>query len=111
MPNAAVGKPEGFGALSRQRAAGDPTQSLKRACEDFEALFVKQMLDSSRVGPTKEGLFGQEAGSELLWDMHNTYLSEAVSRSRSLGVAKLLLDQLKPLMAAQAYQQTDQSAQ
>lgn len=70
-------------------------KALKRACQDFEAIFVKQVLSSARMGSPDEGLFGEDVAADIMWDMHNSHFAREISRSRSLGVAKLLFEELR----------------
>lgn len=42
---------------------------LKEACSDFEAIFIKQMLDSMRKTVSKSGLMGGGMAEDIFEDM------------------------------------------
>ena len=72
----------------------DPQQkrdpALWRACQDFEAIFIKQLLSSARLGASEGGILEPDAGAGVLRDMHNSTLAESISRSRGLGLAQII---------------------
>lgn len=70
-------------------------QMLRRACQDFEAIFVKQLLSSARPGDAQDGLFGSSVADEIMWDMHNSHLAEDISRRRGLGLGEMLFAELR----------------
>lgn len=75
---------------------------LRRACHDLEAGFAKQLVSAARQAAEGESLFGQEAGSDLVRDMHDEALSQALADSGSLGLARLVYDQLVRAAGRQA---------
>ena len=70
-------------------------QALRRACQDFEAVFIKQLLSSARLGETEEGLFESGVADEIMWDMHNSHLAEDMSRRKGFGLGDVLFAQLR----------------
>ena len=70
------------------------TERLEQACADFEAIFVKQLLDTAQPAPSGDGLFGSDSASRVVQEMHSGYLSKAIGRAQGLGIADLMLRQL-----------------
>lgn len=67
---------------------------LKKACADFEAIFVRQLLRSSKSAFSEGGLLGQSRESKSYQDMSDDQLAQAVTRGPGLGIGKLLHEQL-----------------
>jgi peptidoglycan hydrolase FlgJ len=82
--------------LSRTRAR------LGKACEGFEAIFIRQMLATARSSSTGEGILGEGAATEITESMRDDALADAVSSGGGMGVADLLEKQLWPAVRAQA---------
>lgn len=62
---------------------------LKKVCDDFEAFFLKQMMDVSLKSST---LAGEEAGSDIIKGMY----TEAISNKAAggMGISAILYDYL-----------------
>lgn len=71
-------------------------EKLRRACEDFEAVFVHQLLRSMRNTVLKSNLMGSRREEELFQDMMDSEVSKAAAKTRSMGIADLLYRQLGP---------------
>lgn len=89
-----VGKTAEQNHLIEKRQVED--RKLKKACADFEAIFVYQLLQSMRKTVPKGGLLPLSAGRstwEMLIDQH---IAEAVSQKNDgLGLQKMLYNDLK----------------
>lgn len=70
------------------RVAGNADTRLRQACEDFEALFVNEMMKSMRATVPEGGLIPRKLSQEVFEGMFD----EEVSRRASggFGVADLL---------------------
>jgi len=78
------------------RATTAKDQKLKDVCDQFEALFVKQMLSAMRqTVHEKEGLLyggmGQDVFSDMLYDEY----AKKMAKTGSLGVSEMVYNQLK----------------
>jgi peptidoglycan hydrolase FlgJ len=83
-PLAASPAPEGrTGQLAR----------LRETAQDFEALFVAQMLATMTQGQGL-GLAGQSGQSDLYQDMFNQEVGKLVSRAGGVGVADAILREM-----------------
>lgn len=67
---------------------------LKEACLDFEALFIKQMLDSMRKTVGKTGLIDGGMAEDVFEDMLYDEYAKVMSRSADLGIAEMMQQQL-----------------
>ena len=79
--------------LSRRAASGDSGQ-LREACEEFESLFVKMMLDSMRKTLSDDTLIPKNSGEKLFEDKLYDEYAEKISHSAGLGIADMMYDQL-----------------
>ncbi len=75
-------------------AKNQRNDKLYQACEDFEAIFIKQMLSSMRKTVNKSGLFDGGFAEEIYEDMlYDEYAAKMASSTR-LGIAEMLYKQL-----------------
>jgi peptidoglycan hydrolase FlgJ len=71
-------------------------KKLREACNDFEAIFIKQMLSSMRKTVHKTGLLGEGGmAEEIFEDMLYDEYAKKMSRTAGLGLSTLLYNQLK----------------
>ncbi len=107
--------------LSRTRASGSlgpaipgsgETNELRRVAQEFESLFIKQMLDTMRstVDRSSSLLHGGQA-EEIFEDMLFEEYSVLMARTQSFGLADMIYEQLSEggahsrSEAARAYEQ------
>jgi flagellar protein FlgJ len=82
-------------ASLRGKSAQDPDGALREVAEQFEALFVAQMLKAMRDTIPKDGLFSSsEMGTYQ--QMLDQQLALDLSKSGSIGLADLIEQQLRP---------------
>ena len=74
---------------------------LQKATQDFEAVFLKNLLASMRRGMPGGGLEAKSFGGDIYRDMLDDELAKSASQSGTLGVGKILYKQLAPLAIAQ----------
>lgn len=67
-------------------------QELKEVAEKFEALFVEELLKSSRNSSLESGLFDSEHSDTYKSMLHREY-SVSVATNTPLGIAEALTDQ------------------
>ncbi len=68
---------------------------LKEACSDFEAIFIKQMLDSMRKTVDKSGLMDGGMAENIFQDMLYDKYAEKMSKTGNFGIKDILYKQLK----------------
>ncbi len=69
-------------------------KKLYSACQDFEAVFVNQMLDSMRATLDKHGLLSGGIGENIYKDMLYQQYSQTMAKTAHFGIARLLYNQL-----------------
>ena len=84
---------QGLAALRRDAKAQDPT-ALREAARQFESVFTKMMLSSMRDASGGDPVFDSDE-SRFYRDMFDDQLSVEMSRGRGLGLADMLVAQVK----------------
>lgn len=82
-----------FVALRAEARAGSDT-ALRKAAEQFEALFLKTLLKSMRDASFGDPIFGNDDQSEVYRDLADQQLALEVSQGPGTGLADLLVRQL-----------------
>lgn len=73
----------------------DKESKLYQACEDFQAVFIKQMLDTMRKTVDKSGsLIQQNQGEKVFEDMLYDEYSKNMSKSAGFDLASNLYRQM-----------------
>ena len=85
----------------KQAAATHSPQALREAARQFESLFTSMMLKSMQEANFKDPLFGSDQG-DLYQDMYDDQLAAVMSRGKGLGLADMLVQQLRRQGAAAA---------
>jgi flagellar protein FlgJ len=86
----------------RQMANQNPSQALKESAKQFEALFINMMLQSMRQATPQANLM-ESHDREIYTSMLDQQLSQTMAQ-RGIGVADMLLGQLKNASTTQAAQ-------
>jgi flagellar protein FlgJ len=71
---------------------------LKDACRDFEAIFIKQMLDSMRKTVQKTGLNDGGMAEDIFEDFLYDEYSKVMAKTGSFGISELLYRQFKDVV-------------
>lgn len=79
-----------FQGLNKMRVAAemDKQKGVKAASQQFEALFLSQMLKSMRATVPESGLLGSSA-TELYTEMHDAQLAQVMA-GKGVGLAQLI---------------------
>jgi len=77
-------------------ATGDSAEQLKlrKACQQFEALFLSHLLRSMRETAIQMGPNEQEAGAGLMSDLMDEHLAGAVASGGGFGLGRMLEESL-----------------
>ena len=88
--------------LKQASGAADTKEEakLKKACTDFEALLLNQMLAVMRKSVPKSGLFSGGHAEEVFQSMQDEKLTEHLAASGGLGFADKLYAQLSNRISA-----------
>ncbi len=73
-------------ATSVPRPAGAPAQAARAAAQEFEALFLAQVLNQMFSGVSTDGLFGGGVAEGVYRHMINDEYAKLISRSGGVGV-------------------------
>jgi flagellar protein FlgJ len=76
---------------------------LKRACTEFEAIFLSHMLKTMRSSMSVDGIFGKSHQGEILGSLVDEKVALDMAKKRGIGVGDLLFKKLQTL-----YQPSDQ---
>ncbi len=68
---------------------------LKKACADFESIFIYYILKSMRKSLPQDSLFDNSQGQKVYKSMADQAMSENIAGGRGMGLGKLLHNQLK----------------
>lgn len=68
-------------------------QALRKACGDFEALILQQILSIARRSEP-EGIFGKSFASEMFRGMQDEETARQMAHSNSAGLGEVLYQQL-----------------
>ena len=85
---------------SSHHASSAQREKLKEACRDFEALFIKQMLDSMRKTVDKSGLIKRNMGEDIFEDMLYDEYAKKMTETSRLGIADMMYNQLSRQLPA-----------
>lgn len=81
--------------LTSNLNAGGHPQKLKRACAEFESLFLNYLLKSMRASVPEGGLIDQSEESKMFKSMLDEKLADEISASGGLGLGEVLYQKLK----------------
>ena len=70
---------------------------IKQACSDFEAIFIKQMLDAMRKRVDKTSLLGGGMAEEIFEDMIYDEYAKKMSNTGDFGLKAMLYRQLSTI--------------
>lgn len=77
-------------------AESEQEKKLKKSCQDFEAVFMNNLMKAMRKTVTKSDIFGSSKEEELFQDMMDTQICESAAKNSSIGIADMLYSQLRP---------------
>ena len=82
-------------AYNAEKAAAYENSALYKACEDFQSIFIKQMLDSMRKTVDKsQSLIQENQGEKVFSDMLYDEYSKKMSKSAGFDLADNLYKQM-----------------
>ncbi len=68
-------------------------EKLKKACEEFESIFILEMLKSMRQTVPQTGFLGNGTGKEIYQNLLDQELSKSLSRRGVMGLGRLVYQQ------------------
>ena len=67
---------------------------LKKACKNFEAIILQQMLTAMRKSVPKDGLLNGGYAQDMYQSMYDENLAQEMASGRGIGLADALYHQL-----------------
>lgn len=71
---------------------------LKDACNEFEAIYINEMLKTARKTIPDDGLFQKDNATRMYEEMIDMERSRVMSHNSSLGIASAMYDQMSHLI-------------
>ncbi len=68
---------------------------LKKACAEFESIFIGHMLKSTRTGIAGESLFFNNNAGKMIESMFDDSLALGIAKGGGIGLGEMLLERLK----------------
>jgi flagellar protein FlgJ len=72
--------------------------ALKKACQDFEAIFVHSMFKAMRKTIPEGGLIERDNATEIYQEMIDQEIAGKISQQQSMGLADQLYRQMEKLL-------------
>ena len=82
----------GFGS-SMESSRG--AKSVERVAQEFESLFIQQLLSVMRTEPDEDSLFPGGAGKEIYESMMDQALGQALAHRGGIGLSRPLIERLQ----------------
>jgi len=82
-------------------ATKNPQERLKGACQDFEAIFIRQMLQQMRKSIPKSDFLDGGLAEDIYNDMLDAAIADQASRRQGFGIAKALYNHFLPFLNSQ----------
>ena len=86
----------GQAARKLESSSVDKGSPLYKVCLEFEAIFVKQMLNSMRKTVEKSGLLDGGMAEEFFEDMLYDEYAKKMAANANFGLAAMIYSQLQP---------------
>ena len=80
--------------LKKTKAAAKEKEKLKKACKDFEALFVNQLMKEMRKTVKKSGFIDGGNAEKIFQSMLDEKYAEAIADSGNMGLADMMYRQI-----------------
>jgi peptidoglycan hydrolase FlgJ len=91
MENTIIGSRPTAGSRREPSAPG----ALRQATQEFESLFIAQMMKTMRGTVPQSGLMGSDSGQGIFREMLDQELSRQIAFAGGFGIGDILYQQLK----------------
>ena len=81
--------------------SGAGSDRLREVAQDFESIFIFQMLDIMNVGLATDGPFGGGPGEKMFRSLMNEEIAKSISASSGFGIGDAVYRQLLQLQEMQ----------
>lgn len=69
-------------------------KKLREACTDFEAIILKQMIETMRKSIPKSGLLDNSYAHDIYQSMYDKELADQLAHGKGMGLGEVLYKQL-----------------
>jgi flagellar protein FlgJ len=76
------------------------TEKLKSACQDFESVFLSQLMKSMRSTVPKSDLFGDGSEQQMFQEMMDQEICKSAAKTQGIGLADVLFNQFNQQFGA-----------
>jgi len=77
-----------------QRPADKDQEKLRGACQQFEAVFLAQLLQKMRETVPEDPILGDSRAKGIYYSILDWELAQQIARTQSVGIAEMLFHQL-----------------
>ena len=84
----------GVPVISQGKDTKGDRKKLEKACSEFEAIFIQQMLQSMRKTVVSSGLLENGLGKGIYESLFDQQLSQCLSKRGGLGIGRMIYDQI-----------------
>jgi len=81
-------------AANAPRSGGEDRERLRGACQQFEAVFLAQLLHKMRETVPEDPVLGDSRAKDIYYGMLDWELAQQIARTQSVGIAEMLYRQL-----------------
>jgi flagellar protein FlgJ len=71
------------------------SEKLKKACSDFESIFIDYMLKSMRTAFSEDGILENNNEGRIIQSMFDENLAGAMAKGGGMGLGKMLFKSFK----------------
>ena len=94
-PKSEIQNPISFKLKNMPQTADKADEArLEKACKDFEAIILNQMLSAMRKAVPEGGLFEKSYGEKIYQSMMDEELSKNIAHGKGMGLGEMLFRQL-----------------
>ncbi|MCL2789958.1 MAG: rod-binding protein [Desulfobulbus sp.] len=72
--------------------------ALKKACQDFEAIFIQSAFKAMRKTVPEGGLFAKSNAIQIFEDMFDQNIAAGIAKNQSMGLAEQIYRQMEKNM-------------
>jgi Rod binding domain-containing protein len=89
------GRPFAFSAHGGMGAGKVDEKRLEKACQEFESLFIHQMMKTMRQTVPRTGFMGEGKERNIFQALFDEEISKAISKRGGMGLGKMLYQQMQ----------------
>lgn len=92
--NSAKTSEDSFETTLKNAIAGNDAKQLRKACDDFEGIFLSMMYKEMKATVPESELIPEDSGREVFEDMLDEQLIKGISDGKGTGLSDVLYNQL-----------------